>query len=65
VQTVAQSDGSYVDAFRTGGSSNDEGTALTTVGGVLVVGGGFQGVSYFGTTQETSAGMEDAFVYEP
>jgi hypothetical protein len=65
VQTVTQSDGTYVDAFRTGGASNDVGTALTTVSGALVVGGAFQGVSYFGTTQSTSNGMQDAFVYEP
>lgn len=65
VQTLAQSDGSYVDAFRTGGADNDEGTALATVNGDLVVGGDYQGVCYFGTTQEMSAGMTDAFVYEP
>jgi outer membrane protein assembly factor BamB len=65
VATLQAADGAHVDSFRSGGSDNDQGTALAADSGGLVVGGNFSGVSYFGTAQETSGGSLDAFAFRP
>jgi hypothetical protein len=66
VATFTQAEGAYVDAWRFGGTQPDEGTALAAIpSGGVVLGGRFQGVTYFGSIQGTSAGGSDAFVFKP
>jgi hypothetical protein len=63
--TLAQADGAYVDAWRTGGTQNDFGAAVASTQAGLVVGGGFSGINYFGPMPRTSNGMVDGFVFAP
>lgn len=66
VATLSQSEGRYVDGWRLGGTQSEEGTALAlTPAGDIVLGGKFQGVTYFGTVQRTSMGGADAFIFKP
>lgn len=64
VATITQATGSYVDAWRFGGTSGDKGAALVDFGGDPVVGGRFFGTVYFGSTEAVSNGGWDAFVYK-
>jgi hypothetical protein len=66
IATLTQSEGAYVDAWRLGGTQSDEGVALTlTPAGEVVLGGKFQGITYFGSVQRISGGGSDAFVFKP
>jgi hypothetical protein len=65
VATLAQSDGAYVDAWRTGGTQNDFAAAVASTPTGLVVGGGFGGINYFGSLPRTSTGAIDGFVFRP
>jgi hypothetical protein len=65
VATLAQADGAYVDAWRTGGTQNDFAAAVTGTPTGLVVGGGFAGINYFGAMPRTSNGLIDGFVFRP
>jgi len=64
VATLSQTNGSYVDAWRLGGSNSEKGYALAEVGGNPIVGGIFAGVVYFGSTEATSKGGWDSFVFK-
>jgi hypothetical protein len=66
VAELAAADGGYVSAYRIGGTLNDSGGALATSTSGTIVGGGFQGVVYFGSIQATGSGEKsDAFVFRP
>jgi hypothetical protein len=65
VATLAQADGAYVDAWRTGGTQNDFAAAVASTPAGPVVGGGFGGINYFGAVPRTSNGLIDGFVFRP
>lgn len=65
IAELSTADAAHVYSERFGGTSNDQALDVAPIGSGLVFSGSFQGVTYFGSTQATSAGGSDAFVYRP